>query len=143
MTTRHKRRVKELETNFEIKSNTNEKSLNNIIKNIKNEYMTDLKHYYYLNDTALLIKGSHIKYVTLDLKTIHTGVVVNVLDNVYGTPHLAMLRNISASTYWKIRLNNYYIFVLNKQEKKMDKLDSKDKLRSCLLSYCKTNNIEI
>lgn len=94
-----------------IKDNISQKDINTVMKTVTDQFDEELKDYKYVPNVSELRKGNYIQYIDFDLEDISGGIVVNIVKNYYGTNYLITLKNPYNEIYWKIKSNNYYIFL--------------------------------
>ncbi|AYV82197.1 MAG: hypothetical protein Homavirus15_6 [Homavirus sp.] len=133
-TIRGRRKIKKL--GFIIESNTNKKDIDQLLYTIEKKFSDKLKNYIYLSDINLLRKGKYIYYISLHLSEIHSGIVVDISKNLDGIVYLLTLKNPYANILWKIKVNKYHIFVLDKRKKS-------SYVMKCLSSYLNSIDMSI
>ena len=83
---------------------------NSIIKRLEQYWENDLKDYKFISDCKNIKKGKFIKYISLDLQTIKSGLVVNIEISRTKYVNKLILHNLEKKWYWKIDPHKYYIY---------------------------------
>ena len=82
-----------------------------IVKRIEEYWMDEIKGYQYMDDCQNLKKGKFIKYISLDLQDLKSGLIVNIEKTKSGYVKKLVLHILGKDWYWKIDPHKYYLYV--------------------------------
>ena len=99
--------------------NTPKTEIMDVVTEIREKFKDRLAGYSYLSDINDLQKGYLVAYVDLNLESVKSGIVVNIMESEYGTRTYIRLKNAYDGHIWMIKATKHYVFYTRPFEDKL------------------------